>query len=83
MLGQQAQRALATPAPEAAGLVEHLGHLTQGEEVVGKAHWHPELLLVGGAEFSTITEGIAALAHDIKGMLRLLGWRPPVETPSG
>ncbi|MCP9889433.1 ISAs1 family transposase [Cyanobium sp. ATX 6A2] len=25
----------------------------------------------------SITEGIAALAHDIKGLLRLLGWREP------
>jgi hypothetical protein len=24
----------------------------------------------------SITEGIAALAHDIKSLLRLLGWRP-------
>ena len=32
----------------------------------------------------SITEGIAALAHDIKGLLRLLGrWRPAAETPSG
>ena len=31
----------------------------------------------------SITEGIAALAHDIKGLLRLLGWRPEAETPSG
>jgi hypothetical protein len=26
-----------------------------------------------------ITEGIAALAHGINGLLRLLGWRPPGE----
>jgi hypothetical protein len=25
----------------------------------------------------SITEGIAALAHDIKGLLRLMGWREP------
>ena len=31
----------------------------------------------------SVTEGIAALAHDIKGLLRLLGWRPAAETPSG
>lgn len=31
----------------------------------------------------TITKGIAALAHDIKGLLRLLGWRPLEKTPSG
>ena len=31
----------------------------------------------------SITEGIAALAHDIMGLLRLLGWRAPQETPSG
>jgi hypothetical protein len=31
----------------------------------------------------SITEGIAALAHDIKGLLRLLGWGPAAETPSG
>lgn len=31
----------------------------------------------------SITEGIAALAHDIAGLLRLLGWRPAAETPSG
>jgi len=31
----------------------------------------------------SITEGIAAPAHDIKGLLRLLGWRPAAETPSG
>jgi predicted transposase YbfD/YdcC len=30
----------------------------------------------------SITEGIAALAHDIKGLLRLLGWRSAAETPS-
>ena len=28
----------------------------------------------------SITEGIAALAHDIRGLLRLLGWRPAAET---
>ena len=27
----------------------------------------------------SITEGIAALAHDIKGLLRLLGWREPTK----
>ena len=31
----------------------------------------------------SITEAIAALAHDIKGLLRLLGWRAAAETPSG
>ena len=31
----------------------------------------------------SITEGIAALAHDIKGLLTLLGWRTMAETPSG
>jgi len=31
----------------------------------------------------SITEGIAALARDIKGLLRLLRWRPEAETPSG
>lgn len=31
----------------------------------------------------SITEGIAALAYDIKGLLRLLGLRPTAETPSG
>ncbi|MGL6134260.1 MAG: ISAs1 family transposase [Prochlorococcaceae cyanobacterium] len=32
----------------------------------------------------SITEGIAVLAHDIKGLLRLLGWREPAEErPSG
>ena len=31
----------------------------------------------------SITGGIAALAHDIKGLLRLLGWRAAAETPSG
>ncbi len=30
----------------------------------------------------SITEGIAALAQDIRGLLRLLGWRPAAETPS-
>jgi hypothetical protein len=32
----------------------------------------------------SITEGIAALAHDIKGLLRALGWQEPAgERPSG
>lgn len=33
----------------------------------------------------SITEGIAALAHDIKGLLRLLGWQEPATAarPSG
>jgi predicted transposase YbfD/YdcC len=32
----------------------------------------------------SITEGIAALAHDIKGLLKLLGWREPAKKqPSG
>jgi predicted transposase YbfD/YdcC len=31
----------------------------------------------------SITKGIAALAHDIKGLLRLLSWSPATETPSG
>jgi predicted transposase YbfD/YdcC len=39
------------------------------------------VLLLGG--IWSITEDIAALAHDIKGLLRLLGWRPAAETPSG
>ncbi|MFM7312840.1 MAG: ISAs1 family transposase [Cyanobium sp.] len=30
----------------------------------------------------SITEGIAAMAHDIKGLLTLLGWRPVAKTPS-
>jgi hypothetical protein len=34
-------------------------------------------------EIWSITEGIAALAHDIMGLLRLLGWRPPAENPQG
>jgi hypothetical protein len=34
--------------------------------------------------FWSITEGIAALAHDIKGLLTLLGWtEPATATPSG
>ena len=33
--------------------------------------------------FWSITEGIAALAHDIEGLLRLMGWREPAGTPSG
>lgn len=32
-------------------------------------------------EIWPIIEGIAALAHDIKGLLRLLGWRPAALTP--
>jgi hypothetical protein len=31
----------------------------------------------------SITEGIAALADDIKGLLTLLGWRAAAEMPSG
>lgn len=31
----------------------------------------------------SITEGIAALAHDTKGLLTLLGWRPAAEALSG
>ena len=31
----------------------------------------------------SITEGIAALAHDIKGLLTLLGWRAMAKAPSG
>jgi len=31
----------------------------------------------------SITEGIAALAHDIKGLLRLMGWRPAAGMNSG
>jgi hypothetical protein len=30
--------------------------------------------------FWSITEGLAALSHDIRGLLALLGWREP---PSG
>ena len=30
----------------------------------------------------SITEGIAALAHDIKGLLMLLGWQDPATTAS-
>ena len=30
----------------------------------------------------SITEGIASLAHDIKGLLGLLGWRPAAGTHS-
>jgi hypothetical protein len=29
--------------------------------------------------FWSITEGLAALAHDIKGLLALLGWREPAQ----
>ena len=38
----------------------------------GPAQSHPPALVDG---IWSITEGIAALAHDIKGVLRLLGWR--------
>jgi hypothetical protein len=32
----------------------------------------------------SMTEGIAALSHDVKGLLRLMGWREPAERkPSG
>ncbi len=32
----------------------------------------------------SIGEGVAALAHDIKGLLRLLGWQEPATAnPSG
>ena len=32
----------------------------------------------------SVTEGIATLAHDIKGLQRLLGWREPAKpSPSG
>ena len=31
----------------------------------------------------SITDGIAALAHDIKGLLTLLGWRAMAQAPSG
>jgi hypothetical protein len=34
-------------------------------------------------EIWSITEGIAALTNDIKGLLRLLGWRQAAEAPSG
>jgi hypothetical protein len=30
----------------------------------------------------SITEGIAALAHDIRGLLRLLGWQEPATAAS-
>jgi hypothetical protein len=29
--------------------------------------------------FLSISEGLAALAHDIRGLLALLGWREPVQ----
>ena len=32
--------------------------------------------------FWSITEGLAALAHDIPGLLALLGWREPAQTLS-
>ena len=32
--------------------------------------------------FWSITEGLAALAHDIKGLLALVGWREPLRKPS-
>lgn len=31
----------------------------------------------------SITQGFAALAYDIKGLLSLLGWRPAAVAPSG
>ena len=34
------------------------------------------------ADFWSITEGLAALAHDIPGMLALLGWRQPAQALS-
>ena len=30
-------------------------------------------------DFWSITEGLAALAHDIRGLLALLGWREPAQ----
>jgi hypothetical protein len=30
----------------------------------------------------SIIEGIAALPHDIEGLLKVLGWTPATETPS-
>jgi hypothetical protein len=32
--------------------------------------------------FWSITEGLAALAHDIRGLLALLGWREPAQARS-
>jgi hypothetical protein len=32
--------------------------------------------------FWSITEGLAALAHDIPGLLALLGWREPAQALS-
>jgi hypothetical protein len=31
----------------------------------------------------SITEAIAFLAHDIEGLLKVLGWTPAAKTPSG
>jgi hypothetical protein len=32
--------------------------------------------------FCSITEGLAALSHDIRGLLALLGWREPPQAQS-
>jgi hypothetical protein len=32
--------------------------------------------------FWSITEGLAALSHDIRGLLALLGWRKPAQALS-
>jgi hypothetical protein len=32
--------------------------------------------------FWSITEGLAALAHDIRGLLELVGWREPAQALS-
>jgi hypothetical protein len=37
---------------------------------------------LGLAGFWSINEGITALAHDIEGLLRLMGWKEPAGTPS-
>jgi len=59
------QGALAGLAPEAAGLVEHLGVVAEGEEAVGEAHGHPELAVVVAAEFGAhpLAEGGRAAAQ--------------------
>ena len=43
-------------------------------------HWSAEEKPNHG--FWSITEGLAALAHDIPGLLALLGWREPAQTLS-
>lgn len=72
-------------ATDASGAIQALRQLLEAVELKGVMEQWPGSATIIAVRSHGIREGMATLAHDIKGLLRLLGWResaeeePPIE----